>query len=80
MRPVYEVHWLDAYVSTSEISLKKAETLKPCRTITIGFLVSENDEGITLAMDYWPKSPKQMKAYTFIPWGMVEAMYEIRVA
>lgn len=75
MPTVAEVHWVDAYVSTSEISYKKAEKLKPCRTITVGFLVYEGDEGIVLAMDWWPKSPKQMKAYTYIPWGMVEEVY-----
>lgn len=71
MPPVYEVHWIDAYVSTDDISIKKARTLKPIATITVGFLVYEGDEGIVLAMDWWPKDPKKMKAYCFIPWGMV---------
>ena len=76
---VVEVHWIDAYVSTSETSLKKAAKLKPVQTITIGFLVSENEHGIVLAMDLWPKSPKEFKAYTFIPWGMVEEVYTYEV-
>ena len=75
MPPVYEVHWDDAYVDTSDISLKKAAKLKPYRTITVGFLAHEGEEGIVLAMDWWPKSPKQVKAYTFIPWGMVVEVY-----
>jgi hypothetical protein len=75
MPPVYEVRWIDAYVSTSETSIKSASKMKPCRTVTVGFLVYEGDEGIVLAMDWWPKTPKQLKAYTFIPWGMVEQTY-----
>lgn len=78
MPPVYEVHWIDAYVSTDETSIKAAQKLKPCRTVTVGFLVYEGEEGIVLAMDWWPKSPKQLKAYTFIPWGMVEQTYHWR--
>ena len=72
---IVEVHWIDAYVSTSGITLKKAATRKPVETITVGFLVSENDDGITIAMDRWPKTPKEFKAYTFIPWGMVTEVY-----
>ena len=75
MPPVCEVHWLDAWVSTSETSTKKAAKLKPVETVSVGFLVHEGEEGIVLAMDWWPKSPKQMKAYTFIPWGMVLEWY-----
>ena len=78
MPPVYEVHWIDAYVSTGETSIKAAQKMKPCRTVTVGFLVYEGDEGIVLAMDWWPKTPKQLKAYTFIPWGMVEQTYHWR--
>lgn len=73
---VVEVHWIDAYVSTGEISTKKAARLKPYKTITVGILVDENDEGVTVAMDMWPKHPKLYKAHTFIPWGMVEEVYE----
>lgn len=75
MPKVAEVHWIDAYVSTSETSVKKAEKMKPCRTVTVGFLVHEGDEGIVLAMDWWPKEPRKVRAYTFIPWGMVEEVY-----
>ena len=73
---VFEVVWGDAHVSTSDVSIKKAKTTKPIMTVTIGFLVAENDDGIVLAMDMWPKDPKSVKVHTFIPWGMVEEYYE----
>ena len=72
---VAEVHWIDAFVSTSEISIKKAQKTKPIKTITVGYLLANTDEGLVLAMDHWPKSPKEFKAYTFIPWGMIEEWY-----
>ena len=73
---VVEVLWGDAHVSTSDISIKKAQEVKPIMTITVGFLVAENKDGIIIAMDTWPKHPKQVKVHTFIPWGMVEEYYE----
>ena len=71
-----EVWWGDAHVSTSDISIKKASVVKPIMTVTVGFLVAENDDGIIIAMDRWPKDPKCVKVHTFIPWGMVEDYYE----
>lgn len=73
---VVEVLWGDAHVSTNDISLKRASEVKPVMTVTVGFLVSENDDGLIIAMDRWPKHPKHVKVHTFIPWGMVEEYYE----
>ena len=72
---VYEVHWGDAWVSTSETSFKAAARLRSEYTVSVGFLVHDGDEGIVLAMDWWPKSPKRCKVYTFIPQGMVLEVY-----
>ncbi len=73
---IVEVHWNDAHVSTSEISLKSAGRVKPVLTETIGYLVADSDEGLVVAMDRWPKSPKHVKVHTFIPWGMVVDWWE----
>lgn len=76
MMRVVEVWWGDAHVSTNDISIKKATDSKPIATITVGFLVAENDDGVVVAMDCWPKDPKNVKVHTFIPWGMVTDYYE----
>lgn len=75
---VVEVIWDDAHVSTSEMSIKKAEKVKPIRTHTVAFLLAENDEGITLATDTYPSSPKVGKIINHIPWGMVVNWYEYK--
>ena len=68
---IVEVEWDDAHVSTSEISLKEAQKVKPVRTKTIAYLMAETDEGLTLATDVYPKHPKRGKIINHIPWGMV---------
>ena len=75
---VVEVVWGDAHVSTSDVSIKKAQSIKPVMTVTIGFLVADNDDGLVIAMDRWPSEPKDVKVHTFIPWGMIEEYYEWR--
>lgn len=73
---IVEVLWGDAHVSTNDISIKKACNVAPIMTVTVGFLVAENDKGVVVAMDRWPKLPKEVKVHTFIPWGMIEEYYE----
>ena len=73
---VVEVWWGDAHVSTGEISLKRAAKAKPIMTVTVGFLIADNEDGLEIAMDRWPKDPKNFKAHTFIPHGMIEEYYE----
>ena len=72
---IAEVHWIDAYASTSETDTDEAEGHEGVYTITVGFLLAETTNGITLAMDWWPKSPKEGKVHTFIPWEMVLKWY-----
>ncbi len=71
MMQVVEIHWLDAHVSTDDISIKAAQKTEGILTETIGYLIADNDAGLVVAMDRWPKSPKHVKVHTFIPWGMV---------
>lgn len=72
---VAEVHWIDAYASTSGISGKEARKLEGAYTITVGFLLNENDAGVTLVMDTWPDEPDEAKVHTFIPWEMILHWY-----
>jgi hypothetical protein len=73
---IVEVHWLDAWVDTSEITIKQALKKKPILTISIGHLVAENDDGIVMVTDVYPNSPKKGRITSFVPWGMVAEYYE----
>jgi len=57
--------------------IKKAEKSKPIRTRTIGYLISENDHGITLATDTYEKDKKNVKIVNHIPWGMVVEYWKL---
>ena len=71
-----EVIWDDAHVTTSEMSVKKAQKQKPVRTTTVAFLVAENEHGVVLATDSYPDDPKNVKIVNFIPWGCVVDYWE----
>ena len=71
-----EVIWDDAHVSTGETTVKKAEKIKPIRTSTVGYLVAENNEGIVMASDTYPRDKKTGRVINFIPWGMIVEYWE----
>ena len=73
---VVEVHWNDAWVSTACINTKKAATKKPIKTITVGHLIAESDDGIVMVLDIYPDDPKEGRVVNFVPWEMVTAYYE----
>jgi len=73
---IVEVHWLDAWVDTDEISVKEALKKKPVETITIGQLIAENDNGVVMVVDSYPKSKKKGRVPNFIPWEMITDYYE----
>ena len=75
---VVEVRWGDAFIETSDISIKKALKLKPVVRSTIGFFVGQNDDGIILCTDFYEKEKKTVNAPMFIPWGMVLEWWEYR--
>lgn len=71
-----EVEWLDAHVSTSSTNVKKASKTKPIVTMTVGYLMAENEHGLTLVTDRYPDSPKEGKVVNHIPWGMIRQWWE----
>ena len=75
---IVEVHWNDAWVSTSSITIKKALEKKPIKTITVGHLIAENDDGIVMVLDIYPNDPKEGRVVNFVPWEMVTAYYEYK--
>ena len=72
---VCEIVWLDAWVTSTDYSIKKAQKCEPVKTSTIGYLVSENEHGVTLAADIYDKDKKNVKIVNFIPHGMIEEMW-----
>ena len=71
---VVEVTWGDAFVSTSDISEKKARSTTPVIRTTVGFLVAENDDGIVIAMDAYEEG--KFNTYTLVPWGWIKEYWE----
>jgi len=72
---VVEVKWLDAWISTSDIKIKKAKKLKPVVRSTVGWLVSDKGDTIVLCTDTFEKG-KEISAPMVIPWGMVVDYWE----
>ena len=68
---VVEVEWLDAHSGTHETTLDRAKSNKPVITRTVGYLLAENDHGITLISDYWPGDPDKGAIEHFVGWGMI---------
>ena len=75
---IVEVHWQDAWVDTDEISINAALKKKPILTISVGHLIAENEHGIIMVTDTYPKSPKKGRVTNLIPWGMVTDYYEYK--
>ena len=73
---VVEVSWLDAHVTTEEMSVKEAQKQKPVLTTTVATLIAENEHGVVLATDTYPEDPQNVKIVNFIPWGVIEEYWE----
>jgi len=70
-----EVKWMDAWISTSDVSLKKAKKLKPVKRSTVGYLVADCDDWVVLSTDRFHKG-KEISAPMVIPKGMILEYYE----
>ena len=75
---VVEVWWDDAHDTTGETNLKDAEKIKPIRTHTIGYLMSNSDSGIVVAADIYPDNPKVGSIINYIPHGMIVEWFEYK--
>lgn len=75
---IVEVYWNDAWVDTDEISVKQALRKKPILTVTVGQLLAENDDGLVIVVDSYPKSKTKGRVPNFIPWEMVTEYYEYK--
>ena len=73
--PIVEVEWLDAWATTDSITVEQAGQNLPVVTLTVGYLVAENDHGITVAADRYPSSRRHAKIQNFIPWGVISGYW-----
>ena len=69
--PVVFIAWNDAHVSTDEITKKQALKVGPELTYTVGFLIAENEEGVSLVSDTYKKHPNSGRVPNFITWEMI---------
>ena len=71
------IEWGDAW-SDDDKTTDEAQKSKCIETHTVGFLMSENDEGITICTDLYPVwDPKRGALTNFIPWGMINNFYKV---
>jgi hypothetical protein len=72
---IYEVTWLDAWHSGSNYYVSTREH-KPLICTDIGYLMEENDDGVTIASSREP-STEDGRHVSFFPWEMVIRMEEL---
>jgi len=72
---VVECQWQDAFIDTSDMSLKKAKQLKPIIRSTVGYLVSDEHDWLILSTDKFKKG-KEISAPMVIPKGMIISYWE----
>ena len=72
------VDWDDAYIETDDFEFKDAKKTKPVRRYTVGWFITETDDGLVLATDYYHKKKDGYAARMFIPWGMVNDWYDLK--
>ena len=73
LKPVI-VEWTDSWADSEALDIAKAADLEALYTHSIGYLISDNKKGVTIAMDCYPgdKDLKdKIKNYAFIPKRMI---------
>ena len=75
---VVEVEWLDAHSGMNECHADKAKNNKPILTRSIGYLIAQNDDGLTLVSDRWPDDPGKGFVEHFIGWGMITQWWKYK--
>ena len=68
--PPVIVFWNDAWGEDASVSLKDIDN-NPVLTATHGWLLVDDDVGVSLGMDKYPSSPKDFRNTAHIPSGMI---------
>lgn len=76
---VVEIVWDDAWIESGDMTIKQAEKSKPIKTYTVGYLIAENEHGVTVATDLYEKDKKSAKTINFVPWPMILDYYEYEI-
>jgi hypothetical protein len=78
--PLVIVWWGDAVVHTGQHSIAEAKTFGPRPRQTVGWLLSQDKEGVRIAMDYDPPVPLDGEGVghvTVIPTGMMTKIEKV---
>lgn len=82
--PVVIVRWLDAYTVDDTYTDEDVKSTPAAPTVTVGFLIADNREGVTVTTDVQlplPGTDDKTMAYRgkhFIPRGMIVELKKIR--
>lgn len=74
-----EIEWLDAHCSLSEITREEAAALRHKRTFSVGYLIAQNDAGVTIAVDHCPDEPESFAHWHHIPREMLVSVTALAV-
>ena len=69
---VVEIEWLDVFSGVQEASIESAAKNKPILSRSIGYLIAENEHGLTLVSDQWPEHPGVGLIESFVPHCMIK--------
>ena len=72
---VVEIEWNDAHSCLRETTAKRGAKNVGVRTRSVGYLLGESDEGVTLVTDYWPGDDSRGFAEHFVTWEMVSNIW-----
>jgi hypothetical protein len=71
------VLWLDAHMALERISRADAQKIVPVLTHTVGHLIAQNEQGVTLAVDSYPSEEGIFANYHHIPRAMIVSTIEL---
>jgi len=72
-----EVVWGDAHATLDSATVEEMRAYVPELTHSVGWLVHQSDEGVTIATDRWPMMEGKAGSPHFIPRGMLIAVIEL---
>jgi len=76
---LYEITWLDAFISLKAYSQDNASNRKGLQELkTVGYLVHEDDLRIVMAMQYNTDKDKQVRNVTWIPKSCITSRVELK--
>jgi len=72
-RKIVIVSWADAHGSDKAVTVDDIEH-EPYMTDSLGWLIKEDEVGVTISMDSYPNHPEDVHTVAFIPRGMVRCI------